>query len=574
MKHFIFTLFIAFPIFAIAQNITVSDFYLNESDLTAINEATKVVDDNNEVCALIRIQTTQKGFSFDGGTIGIVKVDESHVGEIWLYVPAGLRRISIRHEHLGSLLDYQFSPVLQQARTYIMKLVSGTSTVHIEQQIQNQYVIVRVNPSNAFVEINGQQYTAENGVASAYLPFGKYEYHVKAKNFHPETGHINVKDPDKKVEIAVSLKPAFGWIEIKSNNVLNGASVYIDDEYMGEIPLIAKPIPSGKHTISVTKARYSSWRSEIQIEDEQTVSVVPNITANFATITLVADKDAEIWWNNSKIGVGSCTMDFDCGDQKFETRKAGHRNNNLVVKVSPASDGTVTLPSPIPIYGSLNIDVKPVGSNVYLDNVLVGTTPLLLQKVLVGEHLLRIAHSGMRSDSRAVDIKEGKTEMVETTLSRELNVLSTRPTITDGHCVVSDEYDVIGRYVFGECKNLRTISISPTISAIELGAFCGCYQLKSISIPQSVKIIEANTFYWCAALKEVTLPEGVTEIKENAFGNCYGLESITMPSTITYIAPSAFTDCKSLKYIYVPEGTISKFKQLLPSSLRSKLKEK
>ena len=42
-----------------AQKISVSNFYLAESDLTAQNRNTLVLDQNGDKCALIRVQTTQ-----------------------------------------------------------------------------------------------------------------------------------------------------------------------------------------------------------------------------------------------------------------------------------------------------------------------------------------------------------------------------------------------------------------------------------------------------------------------------------------------------------------------------------
>ena len=77
-----------------AQDISVSDFYYDEKDLTANKAATIVEDQNGDKCALIRVQTTQKGFHFDVGSLGVQKVEDQHPGEIWVYVPQGVRHIT------------------------------------------------------------------------------------------------------------------------------------------------------------------------------------------------------------------------------------------------------------------------------------------------------------------------------------------------------------------------------------------------------------------------------------------------------------------------------------------------
>ena len=84
------------------QNIVVESFRLLENDLTANLQGTMEYDQNGEVSALIKISTTEQGFVFDGGMMGVVKSLQK-TGEIWLYVPHGIKKISIHHQQLGSL---------------------------------------------------------------------------------------------------------------------------------------------------------------------------------------------------------------------------------------------------------------------------------------------------------------------------------------------------------------------------------------------------------------------------------------------------------------------------------------
>lgn len=56
-----------------SQSISVSSFKLLDTDLTANTAGTIEQDQNGETAALIKVVTTQTGFTFDGGTLGIVK---------------------------------------------------------------------------------------------------------------------------------------------------------------------------------------------------------------------------------------------------------------------------------------------------------------------------------------------------------------------------------------------------------------------------------------------------------------------------------------------------------------------
>ena len=70
-----------------SQQLAVELFKKLPNDLDArVNEPRK--DQNGDVCAIIKVVTTETGFSFDSGQIGIVKTVQKPA-EIWVYVPFG-----------------------------------------------------------------------------------------------------------------------------------------------------------------------------------------------------------------------------------------------------------------------------------------------------------------------------------------------------------------------------------------------------------------------------------------------------------------------------------------------------
>ena len=102
-----------------AQNMKVLDFRLLENDLTANVQGTQKLDMNGETAALIKIQTPERGFSFDGGMQGIV-ASEEHVGELWLYVPRRAQKLIIQHPDYGVLRDYYYPINIEGGKTYEM----------------------------------------------------------------------------------------------------------------------------------------------------------------------------------------------------------------------------------------------------------------------------------------------------------------------------------------------------------------------------------------------------------------------------------------------------------------------
>ncbi len=104
-----------------SQSISISSFRDLPDDITAVSHGTTVIDQNGEKCALIKVETTQTGFSFDVGTLGVVKTSYNP-SEIWVYVPYGVKRITISHPSFGILRDFSFPHALEKGKTYLLKL--------------------------------------------------------------------------------------------------------------------------------------------------------------------------------------------------------------------------------------------------------------------------------------------------------------------------------------------------------------------------------------------------------------------------------------------------------------------
>lgn len=80
-----------------------------------------VLDQNNRKAALIKVVIPEAGFDFDVGVMGVVGVKQE-VGEVWVYVPEGVRKITIRHQNYGVIRGYEFSFPIESASVYELKL--------------------------------------------------------------------------------------------------------------------------------------------------------------------------------------------------------------------------------------------------------------------------------------------------------------------------------------------------------------------------------------------------------------------------------------------------------------------
>ena len=82
-------------------------------------------DQNGRRAALIKVVTTETGFEFDVGVMGIVDVKQE-VGEIWVYVPENILKITIKHKNFGVIREFAFGIPIVSAAVY--ELVLNTPT--------------------------------------------------------------------------------------------------------------------------------------------------------------------------------------------------------------------------------------------------------------------------------------------------------------------------------------------------------------------------------------------------------------------------------------------------------------
>ena len=248
----LFLLFALFPECIWAQNqIQVTSFQRMETDLTARVTAPKR-DQNGEVCALLRIVTTDMNYMFEPDALGIV-ARENKPGEIWVYVPRGTRRISIMHERYGVLRNYFYPDIIEAATVYEMVLETGNSEEQTSADTNMQLLVMRPEPATADIYIDDEKMPTENGVFSATMKKGEHTYRVEAPMYAPEAGVLRLEE--KPLILSIDLKPRFGYMEIFSLPE-QGAEVYLDDEFVGQTPYRSDRMPLRDYRVSVKKDIY------------------------------------------------------------------------------------------------------------------------------------------------------------------------------------------------------------------------------------------------------------------------------------------------------------------------------
>lgn len=312
--------------------------------------------------------------------------------------------------------------------------IEYTCSVHYEpeqevygskkQKITQQYLVMKVNPPEALVYVDDTLWNVDvmDSIATKKVSFGKHQYRVELRGYHEQTGTIIVGE--NKTNLQVSLNPAFGWLSIPGNGETKGATVYIDSRVVGTIPMSRQRIPSGTHTIRILQPKYNSFEKDFTINDGQEMSLDVNLEANFSNVELTALPNAQILIDGKNVGTENWSGNLESGEYLVEVQLEHHYPVSYKLKVSPnMAQKAITLPSPMPKLGALEITSSPQTATIFLDGKDIGrTTPDGLRDIVEGTHTILLKKSGYSDYSTTVDVKENETAIVTANLQSSVSI--------------------------------------------------------------------------------------------------------------------------------------------------------
>ena len=278
--------------------------------------------------------TPEIGFTFEGGTLGIVDSKQEN-GEVWVWVPRASRKITIKHQQLGVLRDYRYPVEIESERTYEMVLTTGKVETIVKQEVTQQYLAFQISPANAVLEVEGELWEmASDGSAMKFVNFGTYNYRVQAPNYHTEVGKVTVNDPENTQIVPITLKPDFVEVTLKVdadaeiwvNNEKKGTRTWTGNLGKGNYKIECKQV--GHETSMITKEITADMNGQtINLPKPIPVYGSLNIesTPNFATIYIDGKKVGE---------TPKFVKEILIGRHEIKLLKEGHEDYNKSVEIT------------------------------------------------------------------------------------------------------------------------------------------------------------------------------------------------------------------------------------------------
>ncbi len=366
-------------------------------------------DDNNRPMALIKIATEnikaeeRRKFIFKGNMATYFDV-HFEPGEIWLYLSTEATFIEIIHDDFGKT-EFVLPYDLKGFCGYEMVVQYVPLTPQTEPKQQNKYhLIVKADQADATIYIDDEP--LDIGEASKLVDEGtSHTYKIECKLYHAETGSVTVNE---RTVIEKKLRPNFGYINVTTSPE-SGAKVFVDGDYIGLSPIKTDKLASGSHTVRAMKDMFKMKEQSFVVNDGQTTNATLNMSANFVSVTVNTDADADIYVDEEYKGKGRWTGRVSDGSHILEARKENHRSSTQTVELVLDENKTFTLEAPKPINGSLEVNTSPMDAEIYIDGKHYGQTPNYINEILIGSHTLKLEKSGCAPITKTITIKENET---------------------------------------------------------------------------------------------------------------------------------------------------------------------
>ncbi|GHT45780.1 hypothetical protein AGMMS49965_22960 [Bacteroidia bacterium] len=403
-----------------AQNFSISSFDETE-DADAL--IAQVKDENEKLCAMIRIETTLdcNGFiNFDAGQAYTRFACEK--GFPVVYVSPGATRIAIVHKSIGSSLGTYSFPTgpLKPGTVYKMK-ISGKQTVIIEDANTSNYFIATLTDSKieaAYIQVwdangkpEGDKVYFENGFVRLTLPLGKYDYTVEAPEYRKFPGAVTIT-PEKTERADIDLKPAFGTLKIITKP--DDADIFIDDKLQtSKSPLTLDRKESGTYTVRAEKAMYKPTNKSVTITDGQTTTETIELLPNFGSLVINTKPEGANIFIDGKLQPSKSPLTLDrieSGTYKIEAQEPRHKPTSKQVTITDGQTTRETIDLS-PNFATVTLISEQDGTTIFVDEENKGIKEWTGQ-LLAGPHKIVVKKPSHRDGKKDIITVAEKDETI------------------------------------------------------------------------------------------------------------------------------------------------------------------
>jgi hypothetical protein len=294
-----------------------------------------------------------------------------------------------------------------------------TMVVDLQAEVKKGMLLVTADVAGADVYVDGTKRDAAPALITD-LPEGPHVVEVRKEGAPPWKQEVTVR-ANQQTKVTAQLAAAMvGSLRVVSSTP--GAEVLIDGEPKGTANTEIGGLKQGQHIVEVRAKGFQSHSLEAQVvSGEQRVLKVdlqPGAAATARLRVVTPVPDAEVFVDGATMGKAPLDRnDLAPGKHFVVVRKQGFADWKREVDLD--SNTPVTLTAELSASGTLKILSNVGGANVFLDGQPAGKTPLTLENVPAGDHLLEVKSEGYVDAKQSVHVDGGEQKILAADLAKQ-----------------------------------------------------------------------------------------------------------------------------------------------------------
>ncbi|MBN2545978.1 MAG: PEGA domain-containing protein [Spirochaetes bacterium] len=210
-----------------------------------------------------------------------------------------------------------------------------------------------INGANIFANDN----KIGNTPLTARLQAGTYNIRVTNPGYTDYTTSVNL---DRNQQIYANLQPIILQYRLTVNSNINGASVYINENKIGNTPL-STMLQAGTYNVRVSHPGYTDYNSTINLNENK--QIYANLQAMKHKLTINSNvNNASVYLNSNKVGNIPYSTFLSPGTYNILVRHHGYKDFNTTVNLM--SDQTIY--ANLESYFGISINL-PKGAQLYIN---------------------------------------------------------------------------------------------------------------------------------------------------------------------------------------------------------------
>ncbi len=292
-----------------------------------------------------------------------------------------------------------------------------------------------VTPEPDSVAVSGFFPVVKIGGRYLLLP-ADYSVAIQKKGYKDFRADVRVEQGgDESLQVKLEKLP--GRLNLRITPP-DGVEVYSADRLLVTTPPHTIEIAPGSHSLTLKKARYRPYLTEIVIEGREIVQDMEvSLEPDWAAITILSKPDgAEVIIDGAAAGPTPLTLPLLSGSHEIELNLDSHTPSSRSITVQAGIGAEYSFELTL-LPGQLSLTSTPDGAAVTIGNDYQGTTPLSLSlpSGLVQE--IRMSLPGYQSVSHSLTLAPGEERNLQLELQQEQGVVFLTSTPPDASVTIN-----------------------------------------------------------------------------------------------------------------------------------------